>query len=65
MVPGAQQQVTETSDSGGRLFLCELLKDGEKKKKNSNQICSLRCFIKEGGKDAHRVANLLCKTSCI
>lgn len=64
MVPGAQQQITEISDSGGRLFLCELLKEAEKTK-NSNQICSLRCFIKEGGKDAHRVANLLCKTSCI
>ena len=52
MVPGAQQQITEISDSGGRLFLCELLKEGEKTK-NSNQICSLtliKVFHKRGWK---------------
>lgn len=40
MVPGAQLQVTEISDSGGRLFLCELLKEGEKnpKKQQSNML---------------------------
>lgn len=40
MVPGAQLQVTDISDSGGWLFLCELLKEGEKNqnKQQSNVL---------------------------
>lgn len=49
MVPGAQQQVTEISDSGGRLFLCELLKDGEKKKKQQSNML-IKVFHKRGWK---------------